>query len=168
MLSLGRRRKTVELASYVRRIVDVTTPNLSTQADVYRQGNRYNRTFPVLVAGWSDKCEVSLPITFGLTKDFSDNGMSIIVTESLEANNVVLGVWASEKQSEQPWFFVGSCQRRQLIGGGFCLCGIELVEFIGNVYTKQIQKLLPLAQALLPADDELPNQTSRESINRTY
>lgn len=157
MFSLGRRRKTVELSSYIRRIVDVTTPNLLMQADVYRQGNRYNRTFPVLVAGWSDKCEVTLPITFGLTKDFSDNGVSIIVTETLEAKNLVLGMWSSEKQSEQPWFFVGSCLRRQSIGGGFCLCGIELVEFIGDVHAKTIRKLLPLAQTLLPTDDKLPN-----------
>lgn len=155
MLFLKKRRNTVDLAPYVRRIIDVTTPNLPSQGNVGRTENRYNRTIPVLLTGWSAKGGVEKPIKFAVTKDLTDRGISVVLDAPLPTTEIMVGFWLSATQTETPWFFLGKTVRQQPIGGGFQLHAIELLEYATETYAKQLHKVLPLARQLLaPSGDQ--------------
>ena len=166
MLFLKKRRQTIDLAPYMRRIIDLTTPNLPSQGNVGRTENRYNRSIPVLVTGWTEKGDVTKPVTFGVTKDLTDKGISVILFGELELSHVMVGFWLSAQHAETPLFCLGHCLRQQAIGGGFNLWAIELYEFATETYASKIQKIMPLANQLLPPDK--PTAPNVASVLPTY
>jgi hypothetical protein len=85
-----------------------------------------------------------------LTRDISDRGVGLIANHPLPAREVVLAYWLATDDAHEPWFFRGTIQRENAIGGGFWSVGIELVEFMNENRRRDIEPLMPLAHKLIP------------------
>ena len=147
------------VAGYLRRICDLTSPNLP-RLDDGRERIRQNRTLPVLLAPWEDGVPVVAEAATALTKNISDYGVSITMSQPFRAAEAVLGIWLTEVQGYEPWFFRGPIRLNVPIGGGFWGLGIEVIERLEVTAGSQVAGLLTLAKELLPPR---PVETSRPS-----
>jgi hypothetical protein len=152
VFSFTKSKKNVDLCPFIRRICDLTTPNLTASAELARVENRYNRAIPTLVMPWVATLPVVDRYVFGLTKDIADRGIGVILSEPFDAGELLLGFWLDSDEMHEPWFFSGSTRRCSPIGGGFWLLGVELAEFANPILMKQHDRLMPLAAKLLPPD----------------
>ena len=150
MFSFTKNRKTVDMAAYLRRICDITTPNHLGMGDEGRSENRYNRTMPVLICPWRDEQAVVEKTLYGLTSDISDRGISLTLAHPHPADDLLLGLWASKEQSAEPWFFLGSVCSATAMGGGFWTIGVALSEYANDDYSEQLLEVRPKAEILLP------------------
>ena len=152
MFSFAKRKKTVDLNPYIRRICDLTTPNLTTVIKG-RSENRYNRSIPTLLSPWQDDRPLVDECAIGLTSNMADCGVCMVLTQPFRADAVVVGYWIPCDTMCEPWFFLGNIRRNQAIGGGFWAVGIELTEFANPNYVETLSVLKPLTAKLrLPAD----------------
>jgi len=152
MFSFAKRKKTVDLNPYIRRLCDLTTPNLTTAIEG-RSENRYNRRIPTLISPWQDDRPLVDECVIGLTTDMADRGVCLVLNQPFHADAVVVGYWISRDAMCEPWFFVGDIRRNQAIGGGFWAVGIELAEFANPNYVETLAVLKPLTAKLRsPAD----------------
>ena len=67
MLTSFLRKKTVDLKPYIRRLCDVTTPNLPV-LDNSREEDRFNRSLPVIICPWADDKPVIDQLTVAITR----------------------------------------------------------------------------------------------------
>ena len=148
MFSFGERKKTVDIQPYIRRLCDLTTPNLATTFEG-RSENRYNRTIPTLLSPWKDDRPLGDECIIGLTSDVADRGVRLVLNQPFRADAVVVGYWISSDAMSEPYFFLGNIRRNQAIGGGFWAVGIELTEFANTNYNETLAVLEPLAAKLL-------------------
>ncbi len=151
MFSFTKRKKTVDVNTHMRRLCDLTTPNLTAKTEG-RCENRYNRSIPTLIGPWQDDHPSVDECIIGLTSDISDRGVSLILSQPFRADAVVVGYWITSDEICEPWFFLGNIRRNQAIGGGFWTVGIELVEFANPNYTDPLAALNPLASQLCAPD----------------
>lgn len=122
------RRKSgqVEAQAYLRRICDLTTPNLP-RIDDSRGDTRLNRTLPVLVVPWQVGTPLLDSTMTGLTRDISDRGLSLLLTQQLQVSEVVIGFWLPP-QDDRPWFFLGEIRHQMQFGDGYWALGIEVMR----------------------------------------
>jgi hypothetical protein len=127
----------------------MTAPNVAT-AEQDRVENRYNRTFPALLAPWSDDGPEAETAVVVLTRDISDRGVGLVLRSPLDEQRVVVAFWLSREQMEEPWFFLGEAQHAQPLGGGYWTIGVQLREYASDDYRDLLRPLRPLAVKLLP------------------
>lgn len=155
MFSFTKRKKSVDLSPYVRRICDLTTPNMTTSTELVRVENRYNRVIPTLIL----PCVGGRPLldahVIGVTKDIADHGIGLVLSEPFQAKNVLLGFWIDSEKMSEPWFFSATARRCVAVGGGFWTLGVELDEFANPILGHAYKSLLPLASELLAPDDAI-------------
>jgi hypothetical protein len=152
MFSFERDKKRVDVQTHMRRVADLTSPNLVPIQGGGRTEQRYNRTLPVLVAPY-DNGEVYVEGgVLAVSKDLCDRGMSVIICESYPEAEVALGLWlcpqSVSQEETEPIFFVGQVRQCSEIGAGYWQAGIELMEVITS--RKLLAELRPLARKLLP------------------
>jgi hypothetical protein len=136
----NRKSGQIEAQAFLRRICDLTSPNLPRLDDV-RGDTRQNRTLPVLLAPWGRKgAEVRAAIT-ALTRDISDRGMSVTLSMPLSVQDVAIGLWLKSRDCE-PWFFLGTVRHNVAIGGGFWAMGIEIMRRLESSETGELGQLL--------------------------
>ena len=150
MFSFTKNKNTVELSPYVRRICDLTTPNITSSPELVRDENRYNRAIPTLVVPWVANRPIVDDFVICITKDTADHGIGLVLTEPFHADDVVLGFWVDAAQMSDPWFFLGKTRRCSPMGGGFWTLGVELSEFANSRFMKEVEPLRPTASKLLP------------------
>ena len=148
MFSFAKRKKTVDFQNYIRRLCDLTTPNLPTTFHG-RSENRYNRTIPTLLSPWQEDRPLGDECIIGLTSDAADRGVAVVLNQPFHADAVVVGYWISPDAMSEPYFFLGNIHRNQPIGGGFWAVGIEITEFANTNYNETLAVLKPLAAKLL-------------------
>jgi hypothetical protein len=149
MYSFAQHKKTVDLHPFIRRISDLTTPNLAA-ASSGRSEDRFNRTIPTLLAPWENGRPSVDEISICLTTDVADRGVGLILSQPFRAKQVVVGYWISEDEMSEPWFFLADIRRNQAIGGRFWVLGVELIEF-ANIDQKDALAAMKVAAAdLLP------------------
>lgn len=76
MFSFTRRKKLVDASPYMRRIIDLTSPNRPVANDE-RSEARYNRTIPVVMCP-SDASDDLSRLVMGVTTDLSDSGLGVL------------------------------------------------------------------------------------------
>lgn len=157
MFSFTKSKKSVDLSPFIRRICDLTTPNMTSSPELVRTENRYNRAIPSLVMPWVGGLPLVDQCLFGLTKDISDRGIGLILTEPFDFDELLLGFWLDSDEMSEPWFFVASARRCSPIGGGFWSLGVELSELATPLLSSHLSSLTPHAAKLLP-----PTATMRE------
>jgi len=152
MYSFSKNRKTVELYPYVRRICDLTTPNMAT-VFTGRSEDRFNRALPTLLCPWQDKAPVTDQVATCLTSDLADRGVRLLLNQPFRATSVVLGYWIESVEMEEPWYFLGEVRHTQRLGGGFWALGIRLTEFANKRHKTRLAPLNATAAKLLPPSE---------------
>lgn len=152
MFSFQREKGRVELQGLMRRVADLTSPNLIPLKGGIRSEDRYNRSLPVLMAPYEDGEALVGRAVLAVSKDLSDRGVSVICCQSCPETEVVVGMWLftphNDPDQTEPFFFVGQIRQCTEIGAGYWQVGIELKEIVKS---KELRaKLNPLAHNLLP------------------
>jgi hypothetical protein len=130
----------IEAQAFLRRICDLTSPNLPRLDDV-RADTRQNRTLPVLLAPWGrDGAEVRA-VMAALTRDISDRGMSVTLPMPVRVQEVAIGLWLKNRDFE-PCFFLGTVRHNVAIGGGFWALGIEIMRRLESSETGELTQLV--------------------------
>lgn len=151
MFSFSSRKKTVELHSHLRRVADLTVPNLQlSSTESPRSETRYNRRIPVLICPWEHGKLVLDDGAFALAADLSDNGVGLVMHQPYRCCEVVVGFWVPSSDIEEPWYFLGQSHRNVSIGGGFWTLGVELKEFANSEHRTRLKPLARFAERLLP------------------
>ncbi len=136
------RKKRISLGKSIRRIIDLTSPSTVPHEVESRSHKRENRTVPVLVAEWNGDAPDATQIVFGFTKDFSDIGVSLLVPQIMDTDQVVCGFWQDEAI-----FALGKVARSMPFGGGFWHLGVALSRILDE---DEIAALLPMVERLSP------------------
>ena len=139
------RRKQTEVWKLVRRIIDVSAPNMPPTAGENRSQTRYNRAIPMLLVPWENGELLVGESVYTLSKDYSDNGVCLLPHRPFMALNVVCGFWI-----DGPVFLMGEVRSRAPIGGGFWQLGVQLTQVIPP---GDVEALIPLAEDLAPPAD---------------
>jgi hypothetical protein len=147
MFSFDTRKRLCEVQSFVRQLVDLTTPGLPPDGGEFRTEGRSNRALPVLVTPWEDGQPVVDESTYAITKDFSDRGLSVVLQQPFKSVQVVVGLWL-----ESPRFSLAEVRQNASLGGGFWQLGLELTQLLNVAEFPQAQRLIPLAGWLAPRD----------------
>ena len=137
-----RRKRQIEVCKRIRRIVDRTSPSVLPLDGELRSCKRYNRSIPLLVAEWSGGRSHAEEAVYGVTKDFSDVGLSLLLPELLEADHVICGLLL-----ENAVFALGKVAWAVPFGGGFWQMGVNLNELLPD---SDVEPLLPLVERLSP------------------
>lgn len=142
-----------QLRGYLRRICDVTSPNLP-RLDEGRGEDRVSRTVPVLLTTWENNRPVLRETTTALTRDISDRGLSVTLCQAFHAENVVVGFWIAGARGCGPWFFLAAVRHNVAIGGGFWALGLEVLRRLTS--QSEIAGLMPLIREVLPPKTAQP------------
>ena len=147
------RKRRREMENYLRRISDMTNPNSAKVDDNRRGESRFSRIFPVLIAPWENDAAALAQCTFGLTRDMSEHGMSVVITRPFRKTEVVVGIWPTNElltaSSSKPGFILGTVRQEVEIGAAFYQLGVQLNELLGEEHP-QFEKLFAQSKCLLP------------------
>jgi hypothetical protein len=150
MFSFTDQKSINDLLPYIRRMCDLTTPNLTRKSLSGRSENRYNRAIPTLLSPWRNSKPVLQGTLVCLTCDLADRGVGLIVNQACQLKTVVVGYWIPSAEMTEPWFFLGEVRRSQEIGGGYWSMGVELAG-MANLDDRLNLGFLPkAAETLLP------------------
>lgn len=149
MYSFLKNKPTVDLRPHIRRICDLTTPNLPTTFEG-RCDRRSNRTIPTLICPWENDLPVVDELSSCLTSDLSDRGVGLVLSQPYRSTSILLGYWTSPDDMREPWYFVGKIRRNQAIGGGFWAVGVELVAFANHEHPSSLIELKKVSRKLRP------------------
>lgn len=156
MFSFGKRGKLRELRGLLRRLVDLTSPNMPPLEGESRSEGRSNRALPVLLVPWEQGEAVVQESIYTVTKDFSERGLSLILPQPIRADRLVVGIWL-----ESPRFVLGEVRQKTPIGGGFWQLGVELTDLLEPAQHPQTASLVPLvAQLVARADSAATSHVS--------
>ena len=155
MFSFSAHKKVVDVFPYLRRICDLTTPNLPGRGAEDRSENRYNRTIPTLLCPWENEAPVAAESVIVLTKDLTDRGVGLVLNQPVRAGDVVVGFWLPGVDMTGPWYLLGKTLRSIPFGGGFWTVGVELTEYANQDYSEQLEVLKTVASKLLPQADTI-------------
>jgi hypothetical protein len=164
MFSFSTRKKSVDFQRYIRRLIDRTSPNRGGSASMERYENRHNRIIPALLCPWDQNTPIVSKAVVAITKDFSDRGIGLILSNTFDAEYVVVGFCHEEATAKEPLFFLGVKRTSSPIGGGFWLFGVELAEFMNETWRAELEPLFPMAKKLLqPSCPIFEDQVAVES-----
>ena len=145
-------KKTTQVQSRIRRILDLTVPNLSRELFRDRIEDRNGRVIPALLCPWKNDAPVVDQLALVLTRDFSSEGVGLVLRDPFFEGDVLLGFWLGAEIMEQPWFFLGTAQHLLEFGGGFWTLGVHLNEFVGAMPLTRFAALAPHLERLQPAE----------------
>ena len=150
MFSFSARKKSAAAQRYIRRLVDLTIPNRAGLGNMERYENRHNRSIPTLLCPWEQNRPIVSKAIVAITKDFSGQGIGIVLSGAFDAKDIVVGFCLRKVAANEPLFFLGVRRTSVPIGGGFWQLGIEFTEFMNQNWHSELEPLFPMAQKLLP------------------
>jgi len=134
----------------LRRIGDLTVPNIPPCGESTREIQRHNRSIPTLLCPSKNGVADVSRCTIAITKDIGDEGIGLLLTHPVSGPEVLVGYLLPDPEMNRPWFFRGTIQHNTPIGGGFWVVGIALQEFFSAQRHSSLIDLEPLTQKLLP------------------
>jgi hypothetical protein len=134
----------------LRRIGDLTVPNIPPCGDSTRGIHRHNRSIPTLLCPSQHGVADISRCTIAITKDVGDEGIGLLLTHPVSGPEVLVGYLLPDAEMQRPWFFRGTIQHNTPIGGGFWVVGVALLEFFSSQRHSSLIELEPLTQKLLP------------------
>jgi hypothetical protein len=150
MFFFSARKKNVDFQRYIRRLIDLTSPNRGGSGCMERYENRHNRIIPALLCPWEQNTPIVSKAVVVLTKDFADRGIGLVVSGAFDAEKVVVGFCHPAATANEPLFFLGARRTSDPIGGGYWLFGVELIEFMNETWRAELEPLVSMAEKLLP------------------
>jgi hypothetical protein len=165
MFAFRSERKRIALQALVRRVSDLTMPNLAPPGDNPRLEIRRNRCFPALVVPYPGKRLLVADAAVALTRDIVDQGMSLVVPRAVEVEDVIVAFWLYGPHVEpgKPEQYLLHAQRRHCeeLGGDFWLLGLKLIELVSA--PKIMRALQALTLHLLPS--HVRGEVTAPSVN---
>ena len=146
MFSFGKRNEQTEVQRLIRRLMDASAFSHVRSSDEARGENRSSFTMPVLITPCEDDAAILDQSVFGITKDWSSQGVAVIAQCLRLPNTVVLGLLLESR----PHFLLGQVRTTAPIGGGFWQLGIEITELLKADSSAGLRELLPLVAQLDP------------------
>ncbi len=118
-----------------------------------RWHHRANRSLPALLVPWEEGYPLAQDATYALTKDFSSQGIALVLPHPYRVENVVVGLYL-----DAPQFAVAKVRHNAALGGGFWQLGIQILELLELEDYPHLGTLLPLAWS--PAQPRLDRRKS--------
>lgn len=138
------RRKKQEVWRAMRRAIDLRASQELLRVEDNRQFRRTAVSIPVLMKSTGVGVD-SNPI-FGITKNFSDDGMAILCScEWATGQTVFCSIWG-----EKPICFLGTVRQSHPAGGGYWETGVAFQEL---TYLSEWESLRRLATSLKPDEE---------------
>lgn len=144
MFSFTKRNEQTEVQRLIRRLMDASAFSHVRSSDDVRGENRSSFTTPVLITPCEDDAAILDQSVFGITKDWSSQGVAVIAQYPQISKTVVLGILIESR----PHFFLGAVRKTAPIGGGFRQLGIEILELLQVDSSAGLGELLPLVAQL--------------------
>ena len=138
MFSFLRENK-IDATPYMRRIIDLTTPNLQAPNEA-REKRRYNRALATCLCPWSDGSLDIKKISIGITKDLSDNGVCVLTTSRFGSAEVLLTFLVECEFKHGLSFFLATIEREHRLGG-FVEYGLSISEYLNDNHHRDIKKI---------------------------
>ncbi len=135
-MNLFGRKQNKNAAPFIRKIIDLTTPNLTMSNDL-RHSRRYNRCLPVVFSPWSHKGHDPEQIGIGVTSDMSDEGFSIITQADMIYQELVVAFYR-DGEMDFPWYFHAAVRTNRSLIPSFNLVGLEIIEFLNEQHAKKL------------------------------
>jgi len=124
MFSFSRRKSQMEVQRLLRRVMDVSSPDVPNEQEEMRGESRSNRSIPVLLTPHVDSQLLLRETETALTKNLCSQGLALIVTKPFQAERVVVGFW----HEERPEYLLGEVRQNVFLGCGFWQLAVELLE----------------------------------------
>lgn len=144
------RKQHQSAAPFIRKIIDLTTPNLTMSNDM-RHSRRYNRCLPVVFSPWSVKGHDPDQIGIGVTSDLSDDGFSIITQADMIYNELVVAFFLNHEM-DVPWYFHAAVRTNRTLIPSFDLVGLEIIEFLNEQQRKKTLSFDETVMGLIGAE----------------
>lgn len=151
MYRFFRRKRSTDLAhARVRRLLDLTAGRTIDGDDPRRSTTRYGRTLPVLLVPWQDDAPLVDAACFAVTRNISDGGFGLILTEPFRHPRVCLAIYIPDDPANKACFFLANCKHLTSIGGGYWTLGIELTDYASDTCPEKLGAFEGLAAHLQP------------------
>jgi hypothetical protein len=142
MFSFLTRKKRLDAAPHVRRLIDATSPNRPTLVgDELRSENRYCRSFPILLTPMKDNLPILNESFAGVTQEFSDSGLSLITLEILTADEYCASIWPRISEQQSPLHIVCQTRTSQKLTANMWTTGLQIMWML-DIEDKIIQRNL--------------------------
>ncbi|MFT5302350.1 MAG: hypothetical protein ACI87E_001304 [Mariniblastus sp.] len=143
MYSFLKSKPIVDAAPRIRRIIDLTTPNMPTVNDG-RNARRYNRSISVVIADWDPEKGPDLSrLGFGFTIDLSDTGFALLTQFVPQTPDNIVGFYLPHTEIGEPSYFhvefIGYSQKVQ----GFKRISYRVKEFLNENHGCKSSLLTP-------------------------
>lgn len=153
MFSFLSNKVAVEAAPFIRKIVDVTTPNRPVGYD-QRMDRRYNRTLPVVICPSVDDRPDVRSSLMGISQDFSDHGLAVISSEPIPEAEYFVAVWPAHEECTEPTFFRVNLVSCRNFAHGFWSNGFLVTEVMNVEHRDKLAQFKQVAvTALRPAPE---------------
>lgn len=148
------RKKQVDVTPFIRRVIDLTTPN-RPMPDDSRMELRYNRTMPVLLNPWRGKRAILDEVSIAFTRDLSDRGLGLIALTELRDSQYVITLWPRPDEFEEPLHLLATVQDLRPLSTGLWVMGFAFDDVLNGENRGNVPQLQDLAvKALLPVAGE--------------
>jgi PilZ domain len=118
------RRKQQEIWNCLRRMMDEKSA-LNLYANSLRNYSRTPICRPVLLQPYTESKDADIDAIFAITRDLSDEGISIITRQPLECPEIVCAFW-----QDGPIFMLGDIRFCHSLGGGFWIVGLRFTDLV--------------------------------------
>jgi len=151
MFSFLSTKRSIEAAPYIRRVIDVTTPNRMTPQEGRRE-LRYNRSFPVTYCPWKKDTVFVEEVSIAFTQDLSDHGLGILSVQPIEYDELVVSVWPDPVALSDPYHFLASVRDRRSAAAGIWAIGLMIEGFLNESHRYELASLDKIARNVLQID----------------
>jgi hypothetical protein len=136
MFKVFKKPEVADFTPIMRRLVDVTTPNVSMVEEM-RMERRYNRTLPVMVAPSVKGRPDGNALSHAVSHDFSDRGLAIISSTPLSGEEFFVSVWPMSKAFDEPLHLKCALCSCHPISTVFWSCGFSVLEIM-NLHQRTV------------------------------
>lgn len=138
----------VDFTPFVRRLVDLTTPN-KLGGEECRATMRYNRSLPTVVI----PCLQSKPqldkLRLGITTDLSDFGIGINLVGIPPQDEVIVAFHLPSVEGNQPWCFQCLVVNSRRTAGDIYHVGCEIADFLNLSQPATVANLTSIVMSAL-------------------
>jgi hypothetical protein len=141
MFSFLNRKKRLDAAPHIRRLIELTASNRPMAGHELRCENRYSRSLPILLTPMKDNLPILNESFAGVTQEFSDSGLSLITLECLTADECCASIWSRVTEQQSPLHVVCRTRNSQKLTANMWTTGLQ-IRWLLDIEDKIIQRNL--------------------------
>ena len=140
MFSFTRRRKQIDAAPQLRRVIELSASVEPAADNDQRLTRRVSRTLPVMVCPWHDGDIDFDEVGLAFTKDIGDGGIGLLATHG-NVDQLVVGAFPDPDRMSEPAYFLGNVRKCLPFCAGFWELGLEVTEYLNTDYRAELEPL---------------------------